>query len=101
LRLPSEVELLQRLEHGEAGVFDAAGAGMVLAQSGLAFQKAGEELGVRPLAGGGRPYQFLGVVTHVCELELVEAAAQLVRAGVFTLAHGSLRYRALGVRTGV
>ena len=95
-----EVELLQGLEHGEAGVLDAAGAGMVLAQGGLAFQQAGEELRVRPLAGGGRPDQLLGVVTHVCELQLIEAAAQLVGSGVFTLAHGLLRYRHLGFTAG-
>ena len=63
---------------------------MVLAQGGLPFQQAGEELGVGPLAGGGLAHQVLGVIAHVGELEFVETAAQLVGAGVFTLAHGLL-----------
>jgi len=83
-----EVELLQGLEHGEASILDTAGAGMVLAQGGLAFQQPGKELRMRPLSGGGLADQLFGVVTHVRQLQLVEALAQLFGTGVFTLAHG-------------
>jgi hypothetical protein len=85
-----EVELFQGLEHGEAGVLDAPGASVVLAQGGLAFQQAGKELRVRPLAGGSQADQVFGMITHVGKLELVETAAQLFGAGVFTLTHDSL-----------
>ena len=46
---PSEVELLEGLEHGEAGLADAALAGPVLMPGGLALDQAGQEVQVGPL----------------------------------------------------
>ena len=88
---PSEVELLEGLEHGEAGLLDVSLARAVLASGGFPFDQAAQEVDVGPLVL--RPPAWPGPRSDRCmncKLEIAQLLVQFIghRLGVFVLAHG-------------
>ena len=94
---PGEVELLEGLEDGEAGLLDAALACPVLAAGGLAFDQAAQEVDVGPLVFGGLGGQFLAVLLHERQVQSrpVAGGVHPALSGGFgrgwALAHGCLQ----------
>ena len=83
---PVPAEALQGFEHREAGVFDPAGQGAVLAGGGFALDQAAQVVEVRPVVGGRLGGQQTAVGFEVRQLQVIET---LVECGVSgTFGHG-------------
>src|SRR5438105_1139213 len=76
---PVPVELIERLEHGEACQLDAALDAAIVARGGLAAEQLGEVVQVRPLLVGGGLRQGLVVLEHERQVQCAEVRAQCVR----------------------
>jgi len=90
---PVPVELVDGLEHREAGLIDAALDASILAGGGLAVEQLGEVVEVRPVLVGSRLGQRLAVLAHERQVQRGELGLHRqgvgVRAGMgMALAHG-------------
>ena len=80
------------LEHGEAGLADAALHAPVLARGGLAVEQLGEVVDVRPVLVGGGLRQRLVVLAHERQVQRGELGLHGQGIGV---GHGVLAWFAL------
>jgi hypothetical protein len=88
---PVPVECVDGLEHGEAGLADAALHSPVFAGGGFAVEQLGEVVDVRPVLVGGGMRQRLVVLAHERQVQRGELGLQGQGIGVgMTRSHGLL-----------
>jgi hypothetical protein len=87
---PGPLEVLHRLEDGEAGVLDAPVDGAGLAQRGLALDQVGQIGEMRDLLLSGCCGKGLVVAFYVGEVQGIEVRVQALKV---TRRHGFLRHR--------